>query len=163
VNVKDCWTCGAAYDAMSPAGHACPAADPAAPLIGEPVTAGGLAGRVRRIRVGQGPIPTWVTVYHPAVFRERDYRVEEIERCADRVVVLISNSYTCGRVSTRRVALVAPPRGVPVDAWLDGDEVHGLTGDGHSCGSSEHALYEVEVVEAPTRPDLVGATTSSEG
>lgn len=76
------------------------------------------------------------------------------------IEVLISNTYECGRTSSNRVD-VRPPDG-ELDDWWD-EVVHPLTGDGHPCGASEHALYEALVVAAPGRPDLVGATQTWEG
>lgn len=48
-----------------------------------------------------------------------------------------------------------------LDLWWD-DIVHPLTGDGHPCGVSEHALYEAKIVDAPHCPTLVGQVWSGE-
>ena len=46
-----------------------------------------------------------------------------------------------------------------LESWWD-DGVHDRAGDGHSCGPSEHAMYEALIVEASGRPDLVGESMS---
>lgn len=81
------------------------------------------------------------------------------------VRVSISNTYTCGRESESEHVVSAPGVGADedqVNLWFD-LYVHDLTGDGHPCGSREHAHYEAEITEAPGRPELVGATYSWEG
>lgn len=77
------------------------------------------------------------------------------------VTVLIENTYTCGRESSATVTLAAPAPGRDLEVFWD--VVHERTGDGHPCGSSEHALYEVRITEAPGRPELVGEWMSWEG
>jgi hypothetical protein len=80
----------------------------------------------------------------------------------ETVTVLIENTYTCGRESADAVTVPAPAVGQDVDAWWD-EHLHGRTGDGHPCGSREHALYEVRIAAAVGQPDLVGEWTSWEG
>lgn len=80
----------------------------------------------------------------------------------ETVTVLIENGYACGRESTSRVEVPAPAAGQDLDSWW-GDEVHDLTGDGHPCGASENAIYEVRVIEAPGRPELIDESMSWEG
>jgi hypothetical protein len=81
------------------------------------------------------------------------------------VTVTISNNYTCGRESGSEHVLRPPPMGADentMDCWFD-LYVHDLTGDGHPCGSREHAYYEATITEAPGRPELVGQSYSWEG
>lgn len=78
------------------------------------------------------------------------------------VTVLIENTYTCGRESSSEEQVPYPEPGQDLDDWFD-DVVNPLTGDGHPCGSSEHALYEATIIAAPDRPELVGETSSWEG
>lgn len=85
------------------------------------------------------------------------------------VTVLIENTYSCGRESWAVWNVSAPPvlvgdadeREQLLRDWFT-DEVHDLTGDGHPCGSREHALYEATIT-AGDRPELVGQTYSWEG
>jgi len=79
------------------------------------------------------------------------------------VAVKIENSYVCGRESESVVTVPAPADDDTefVDWWSE--HVHDLTGDGHPCGESEHALYEVTIVASVERPELVGETYSWEG
>src|SRR4051812_32755980 len=81
------------------------------------------------------------------------------------VVVSITNTYTCGRESGSEHVLVGPVPGADealVDDWFD-LYVHDLTGDGHPCGSSEHAYYEATITDSPGRPELLGQSHSWEG
>lgn len=78
------------------------------------------------------------------------------------VAVEISNTYACGRESDSTEHVRYPQLGETLESWWD-DVVHDLTGDGHPCGSSEHALYEAVITAAPDRPELVGETWSAEG
>jgi hypothetical protein len=80
----------------------------------------------------------------------------------ESVTVLIENTYACGQESSIRVEVPAPRQGQNLDSWWE-DDVFDKTGDGHSCGASEHALCEVRIVEAPGRPELISETTSWEG
>jgi hypothetical protein len=79
-----------------------------------------------------------------------------------RVTVEVSNTYVCGRQSGGIEYVRYPMRGECLDAWWD-EEVSTVTGDGHPCGSSEHALYEAVVLAAPHAPELVGHSWSWEG
>jgi hypothetical protein len=76
--------------------------------------------------------------------------------------VRVANSYVCGRQSGGLAWVSLPDHGEDADEWYH-ELLHDLTGDGHPCGEREHALYEVTVIAAPGRPDLVGATFGSEG
>lgn len=83
------------------------------------------------------------------------------------VTVEVSNSYECGRQSEATEVVPAPSPGAgpgtaELEAWFD-EVVHDLTGDGHPCGSIEHAYYEATIVAAPGQEDLVGATHGWEG
>lgn len=88
----------------------------------------------------------------------------------ETVTVRVDNYYTCGRHTRRDVVLPAPVQVPPADeegvielgSWWD-EVVNDETGDGHPCGSSEHAMYDVAIVAAPGRPELVGQTYSWEG
>lgn len=101
------------------------------------------------------------------------HQLTDTGRAALPVTVEVSNTYACGRESGVTVELPAPPAGAAGSAEDDGtpwqmrewweDVVHEHTGDGHPCGSREHALYEATVTDAPGRPELVGSTYSWEG
>lgn len=80
----------------------------------------------------------------------------------DAVTVRLNCTYRCGHCSSREVRVVPPDPGEAVDEWWD-RVVLPETGDGHSCGSTEHALYEAVVVAAPGRGALRGAAASWEG
>lgn len=94
---------------------------------------------------------------------------------AGQVTVITSNTYACGRESGEVHHVAAPPVGAEKSAPWQWDDtprelatwwdtvVQPLTGDGHPCESSEHAMYEATVTEAPGRPELVGLTWSAEG
>ena len=87
-----------------------------------------------------------------------------------KVTVHVTNTYTCGRESESWVDVPGPPSPVTLDDdgevdlydWWD-LYVHDHMGDGHQCGSSEHALYEATIVDAPGRDELTGLSTSWEG
>ena len=66
--------------------------------------------------------------------------------------------------ATASTQVIAPPAGTgqDLDKWW-AEHVFPHTGDGHRCGASEHARHDARVVDAPDRPDLVGATTNWEG
>lgn len=83
-----------------------------------------------------------------------------------QMVVLVENTYAeCGRESARRELVPEPDAAEDADAWFaredsteDDPSPHDLTGDGHlPCGRWEDCLSVVTIVEAPGRPDLVGA------
>jgi len=89
--------------------------------------------------------------------------------------VRIENTYACGRESWDIAQVADPPAAAldddardeygihPLDRWYT-DVVHDHTGDGHPCGSSEHAVYEATIVEAPPElAALIGRTVGSEG
>lgn len=83
------------------------------------------------------------------------------------VTVEITNTYECGRESEATEVVPAPSPGAGPDteelaAWFD-EVVQPLTGDGHPCGSRDHAYYEAAIVAAPGQEDLVGVTHSWEG
>jgi hypothetical protein len=78
------------------------------------------------------------------------------------VTVEVSNTYACGRESGGTEHARYPLPGEDITYWLD-NTVLPLAGDGHSCGSSENALYEVEITAAPDAPHLVGMTRDSMG
>jgi hypothetical protein len=78
------------------------------------------------------------------------------------VTVEVSNTYACGRESTRITRVRGPVPGEGLDDWWQ-DVVHPLTGDGHPCGASEHALYEATVVRADDPELLPGDTYTWEG
>lgn len=81
------------------------------------------------------------------------------------VLVVIDNTYTCGRESRRTAWVPEPPAGVDegeLYEWFD-EHVNELTGDGHPCGYSEHAMYEASIAIAPGRAELVGKSSSWEG
>lgn len=73
--------------------------------------------------------------------------------------VVIENTYTCGRQSSV-VADVAEPADI-TEEWRD-EVVHPLTGDGHPCGSTEHAMYTAVITDA-TREEWVGQLFTWEG
>jgi hypothetical protein len=81
-------------------------------------------------------------------------------RVIHTVLVRIENTYACGRESASTEPAPAP--GADVESWWN-DVIGPLAGDGHPCGSREHALYEARIVQAPGRPELVGQTYSWEG
>jgi hypothetical protein len=79
------------------------------------------------------------------------------------VLVLLGNSYECGR-SSHKYELV---RGryaddEDLDTWWT-EVVSPLTGDGHPCGSRDHALYTALVVWSGTPSVRVGESNSWEG
>lgn len=77
-------------------------------------------------------------------------------------VVKIHNEYECGRASNRTVHVRNPLPGERTSDWWD-EVVNPETGDGHSCGSSEHAYYEA-TIEVIDDPDLrAGDTMTWEG
>lgn len=78
------------------------------------------------------------------------------------VTVRLTDTYRCGRSASREVHLAPPLPDEPLSGWWD-RVVLPETGDGHPCGASEHALYEAEVVAAPSEPGMAGAMTSWEG
>lgn len=61
------------------------------------------------------------------------------------VIVKIENSYSCGRTSERLVTLPAPDDLADLTAWWE-DVVFEETGDGHPCGETDNAIYDVEIV-----------------
>lgn len=79
-------------------------------------------------------------------------------------IVRVYNGYTCGRESEAHYNVRDPHPGEAVEDWFE-DAVHDLTGDGHPCGSREHAYYEAEVVDttSPRVDWLVGETYTWEG
>lgn len=87
-------------------------------------------------------------------------------RAGGQVTVYITNTYECGRESDREIVVPAPDVDLTdedqLDAWWD-MYVHDETGDGHPCGSRDHAYYEATIVEAPGHDELVGLTMSWEG
>lgn len=79
------------------------------------------------------------------------------------VLVRITNSYACGRMSKTRTLVPGPELGDDLEVWFE-VMVHPLTGDGHPCGSREHAYYDAEIIAAPPRRrELVGKTCTWEG
>lgn len=78
------------------------------------------------------------------------------------VKVCIDNTYACGRESTSEHDVRGPLQGESLGTWWD-EVVHELTGDGHPCGASEHALYEATVIEADDPELNPGDTYSWEG
>lgn len=99
--------------------------------------------------------------------RDSDLRGHENEcstACGPgQIAVRVSNSYECGRRSGWVQILDAPPATVPdvsLDDWLHDNLI---VGDGHPCGSREHAIYQFEVVSAAERCELVGRTGGGEG
>lgn len=75
----------------------------------------------------------------------------------------IENGYSCGRESVTRAEVESPPADLVLtgDPWEDDSEwfethIYNNTGDGHSCGSSDDALYDVYVEDSDDRADLVG-------
>jgi hypothetical protein len=83
---------------------------------------------------------------------------------SEHVTVRMTNTYACGRKTSGEHTVIGLPDAGDggLDEWWETNALY-LTGDGHPCGSSERALYEAEVIEAPGRPELVGATWSAEG
>lgn len=73
--------------------------------------------------------------------------------------LVIENTYACGRQSSAVIDLVEP-------LWLDEnwwqEVAHPLTGDGHPCGSSEHAMYTVTIADAD-HTEWVGVQYTWEG
>lgn len=59
-------------------------------------------------------------------------------------LVRIHNEYECGRSSDVIESVRSPLPGESAETWWQ-DVVQPLTGDGHPCGSSEHALYEATI------------------
>lgn len=81
----------------------------------------------------------------------------------DTVTVLVENTYTCGRESSSVHQVALPPLDQDLDEWWN-DSVHELTGDGHPCGASEHALYTATITSEPCYSDgLLGASFEWEG
>lgn len=84
------------------------------------------------------------------------------EPCRYVTTVRASASYACGRESSRDVEVRTPVPGETLDSWWE-DVVHPHMGDGHACGSSEHALYEARVL-CTFDPELnAGDTRTWEG
>lgn len=77
-------------------------------------------------------------------------------------MVQIENTYACGRTSEAVIAVRGPVPGEPLDEWWDGI-VSPHTGDGHDCGSSEHALYVATIVAADDPELLAGDSRTWEG
>lgn len=99
-----------------------------------------------------------------------DLAADLVPDYAQPVTVAVSNFYACGRESSSVHELPAPPIGADladeddadaVDWWEE--TVHEHTGDGHPCGSSEHATYTALVTGAPGRVELVGLSREWEG
>ena len=61
----------------------------------------------------------------------------------------------CGRESASTDQVDPTLAGVDLDERA-GDALHELTGDDHPCGESDNSLYEVTIIDAPDRPELVG-------
>ncbi|MEQ3552605.1 hypothetical protein WIS52_19195 [Pseudonocardia nematodicida] len=78
------------------------------------------------------------------------------------ITVRVESTYSCGHESEHPAVIRAPRAGEGVEEWFD-DVVRPESGDGHSCGPSEHAHYEALVTVAPSRPDLLGQTRTWEG
>lgn len=81
---------------------------------------------------------------------------------ADMITVRVESTYSCGHASEHAAVIRAPHVGESAEGWFD-DVVQPETGDGHSCGPSEHAHYEALVTVAPRRPDLLGQSRTWEG
>lgn len=75
------------------------------------------------------------------------------------LLVRIANGYECGRTSEEVIYTRGPAPGETLDDWWS-DHVFELTGDGHSCASSENAHYEVTIIDAPGAGELAGETYS---
>lgn len=79
------------------------------------------------------------------------------------ITVRFCDTYSCGRESTRTEQVPAPTGDQTTEDWFE-DYVYEFTGDGHACGSTDHAVNEATVVAAPTEyADLVGQFYSWEG
>lgn len=79
------------------------------------------------------------------------------------LLLKVENTYECGRESETNPIVESPPVPLLITGETDDqdtewwyDQVYGNTGDGHPCGSSDDATYDVTVIESNDRPDLVG-------
>lgn len=84
------------------------------------------------------------------------------------VTVRAETTYACGHECTRDVRLIAPAPGADLLDWFAehdiGGDGHGAPGAGCAGERSEHALYEMTIIDAPPdQQELVGETYSTEG
>lgn len=72
-------------------------------------------------------------------------------------------TYDTGDCFTRQLDVQVPPPGPGQDPadWAI-DELLCFTGEGPDYATTE-ALYEVEVVASPSRPDLIGVSAAGQG
>lgn len=76
--------------------------------------------------------------------------------------VRVTNSYACGRQSTSVETVRDPMPGEPVEDWW-ALVVQPVTGDGHPCGSREHAYYVARIEEVDDPELLPGDVMTWEG
>lgn len=87
-------------------------------------------------------------------------RVVQARVVVPQVSVKIENTYACGRQSEAVVLMPAPTAEDDMDEWWH--EVP--SGDGHSCGATEHAMYECTIIDAPHGfSHLIGINYTTEG
>lgn len=83
------------------------------------------------------------------------------------VTVRAETTYECGREHVADVRLIGPEEGADLFEWFMehnvGGDGHGAPGAGCAGERSERALYELTIIAAPDRPELVGETFETEG
>lgn len=83
------------------------------------------------------------------------------------VTVRAETTYECGHECTRDVRLIGPAPGTDLLEWFQennvGGDGHGAPGAGCAGERSERAIYELTIMAAPDRPELVGEAFETEG
>lgn len=76
--------------------------------------------------------------------------------------VRVENSYECGRVSNSIEHVRNPLPGESVEDWW-ALVVQPVTGDGHPCGSTDHAFYRATITRIDDPELRPGDTMTWEG
>jgi len=83
------------------------------------------------------------------------------------VTVRAETTYECGHEHVADVRLIGPEEGADLFEWFMehnvGGDGHGAPGAGCAGERSERATYELTIIAAPDRPELVGETFETEG
>lgn len=83
------------------------------------------------------------------------------------VTVRAETTYECGREHAEDKRLIGPAPDEDLFEWFMenqfGGDGHGAPGAGCAGERSERAIYEMTIIAAPDRPELVGQSFESEG